>query len=67
MMLPLGVLEKAADAEDEAVMAIARAPGASGSSTTSASERVPSGAPEQESGGERSSPSQLCRRWIGPP
>jgi hypothetical protein len=40
---------------------------ASGSSITSASERVPPGAPDHESGGERSSPSQLCRRGIAPP
>ena len=33
--------------------------GASGSSTTSASERVSSGTPDHDSGGDRSSPSQL--------
>jgi hypothetical protein len=41
--------------------------GASGSSTTSASERASEGAPDQESAGERSWPSQVCLRGIRSP
>jgi Domain of unknown function (DUF1918) len=41
--------------------------GASGSSTTSASDAVPSGTPLQMSGGETSSPSHVCLRGIGCP
>ncbi len=41
-------------------------PLASGSSTTTAKERVPAGAPDQESGGEKSPPSQEWRFGIAP-
>src|SRR5512144_1851394 len=41
--------------------------GASGSSTTRARLRVPAGAPDQASGGERSSPSQVWRAGISSP
>ena len=42
-------------------------PGASGSSRISASERVPVGGADHDSGGERSSPSQVWRRGMVPP
>src|SRR5919198_353525 len=42
-------------------------PGASGSSTISASELVPSGTPDQTSAGERSSASQVWRGGTPPP
>jgi nucleotide-binding universal stress UspA family protein len=58
--------ELRASAERRLARILEESGGASGSSTMSASERVPSGAPDQESGGERSSASQLCRRGIGP-
>src|ERR671937_867911 len=41
--------------------------GASGSSTISASERLPSGTFDQTSAGERSSASQVLRAGISPP
>src|SRR4051794_41950958 len=42
-------------------------PDASGSSTTSTSAPVSSGAPDHARSGERSSPSQVNRAGIGPP
>jgi hypothetical protein len=44
-----------------------RPPGASGSSRISARERVPVGGADYDSGGERSSPSQVWRRGMVPP
>src|SRR4029450_9101137 len=44
-----------------------RPPGASGSSRISASERLPGGGAVPASGGERSAPSQVCRRGIVAP
>src|SRR5215217_9036169 len=44
-----------------------RPPGASGSSRISARERLPVGGAVHDSGGERSSPSQVWRRGIAPP
>jgi hypothetical protein len=41
--------------------------GASGSSTSSAKLRVPSGTPLHSSEGETSAPSQVCNRGISPP
>lgn len=41
--------------------------GASGSSTTRARERVPAGAPVNDSGGETFAPSQVCRLGIVAP
>ena len=44
-----------------------RPPGTSGSSSISTSERVPAGGADHNSGGERSSPSQVWRRGMVPP
>ena len=44
-----------------------RPPGASGSSRISPRERLPVGGAVHDSGGERSSPSQVWRRGIAPP
>src|ERR1035438_2889438 len=42
-------------------------PLASGSSTTTANERVPAGTPDQKRGGEKSPPSQVWRFGIAAP
>jgi hypothetical protein len=41
--------------------------GASGSSRINAGDRVPAGGANHDSGGERSSPSQVWRRGMAPP
>jgi hypothetical protein len=51
----------AAGSSPQAIQCVKTPPGASGSSTTSASDRVPSGMCVQRSGGETSSPSQVWR------
>src|ERR671935_1293709 len=53
-----------AGSSPQAIQCVKTPPGASGSSTTSANDRAPSGTFDQRSGGETSSPSQLWRLGI---